>query len=270
MNTTMNLMTDDAIRAVAPSVFATRPWDEMSAKYTFIPTSDVVTAMRREGFQPVKAEQSRTRIEGKGEFTKHMLRFRDMRQGDAPVTRQLGTLYPEIVLTNSHDGASAYRLDVGLFRLVCMNGMVIGCAVGEQIAVRHTGSAQGVIEATYEVVDRFPQVMAQVEGFQRTMLSAPQTLAFGEAALELKYDALETPVTPAQLVRPTRPADGEGTLWNTLNVVQEKLLGGGGRGFNPRTGRRVTTRAVKGISESNRLNKALWTLAERMQGLVNA
>lgn len=270
MNTMNQLMTDEGIGRAAPSVFATRPWDEMSAKYTFIPTSDIVAQLRSEGFQPVKAEQSRTRIEGKGFFTKHMLRFRDMRNGDAPVTNQLGTLFPEIVLTNSHDGASAYRLDVGLFRLVCMNGMVIGCAVGDQIAVRHSGSASGVIEATYEVVNRFPEVLNEVEGFQRTLLSHGQALAFAELALELKYDTEEMPQFAAtNLIAPVRAADREGTLWNALNIVQEKMIGGGTRlGRNPRTGRRMTSRGVKGITESNRLNKALWTLASKMKELI--
>jgi hypothetical protein len=64
-------LSDDQIRRYAPSVFADRPWQAMSDLYSFVPTSDVVSAMRQNGFVPVKAMQSRTRIEGKGDFTKH-------------------------------------------------------------------------------------------------------------------------------------------------------------------------------------------------------
>ena len=84
-----------------PSIFATQPWHEVSDKYRFIPTIDVVEGLRKEGFLPVHAVQSRSRIAGKGDFTKHQIRFRDFRNGNVPAIRALGTLYPEIVLTNA-------------------------------------------------------------------------------------------------------------------------------------------------------------------------
>jgi hypothetical protein len=104
-------LTNDQLMHAAPSVFATQPWDHMSTRYTFIPTIQIVDKMRNEGFQPVAAMQSRTRIEGKQDFTKHLIRFRDVRNGAAPAIRTLGEVFPELVLTNSHDGASAYKLD---------------------------------------------------------------------------------------------------------------------------------------------------------------
>ena len=110
----------------------------MSSKYAFVPTSAIVAQMRREGFEPVHAVQGRSRIEGKREFTKHLLRFRDMRNY-TPAVQALGTLYPEVVLTNSHDGASAFKVDAGIFRLVCTNGMVVGDSIVPGINVRHTG-----------------------------------------------------------------------------------------------------------------------------------
>src|SRR5437588_12282750 len=68
---------DDAqLRRAVPSVFAAAPWGAMSGRYRFVPTIDVVGMLRDKGFLPVRAEQSRTRIAGKGDFTRHMLRFR--------------------------------------------------------------------------------------------------------------------------------------------------------------------------------------------------
>src|SRR5215468_8800558 len=76
-------LTNDQLMRFAPSVFATKPWQEMSARYSFIPTISIIEKMRNEGFVPFHAQQAVTRIEGKGEFTKHMVRFRDVRQGTA-------------------------------------------------------------------------------------------------------------------------------------------------------------------------------------------
>lgn len=261
-------LTNDELRVKAPSVFAMEPWHKMSAKYTFIPTIAIVEKMRNEGFVPVQAMQSRTRIEGKSEFTKHMIRFRDMRNGDAPMLRTLGTVYPELVLTNSHDGASAYKLDAGLFRLVCLNGLMVEDANISQMNVRHTGSADGIIEASYEIVEEFPQVIDSVQQFGAKMLTAPQREAFAEAALTLRYDEGESPVQPRQVVAPNRREDAEPSLWNTFNTVQENLTRGGIRTYDPETRRRAKTRPVNGISESARLNKALWTLTQSMNKLM--
>ncbi len=263
-------MTNDALRNAAPSVFAVQPWHAMSDRYTFIPTIDVVDRMRSEGFQPVSAVQSRTRIEGKGDFTKHQIRFRDMRQGEAPVLTHLGQLFMEVILTNSHDGASAYKIDAGMMRLVCMNGMTVAAGDHNAMSVRHSGSADGIIEASYEVVEEFPRVLEAVQTFAQLRLSAPQQNAFAESALALRYDDGAAPITATQVLRPRRTADAAPNLWNTFNVVQEHLTEGGIRGYNPATQRRARTRAVTGIGENSRLNKALWTLTEKMAQLAQA
>lgn len=262
-------LTNDQLVRMAPSIFAQQPWERMSDRYTFIPTIQIVEKMRAEGFAPFAATQSRTRIEGKQDFTKHMIRFRDVRQNE-PAIRTLGTIYPELVLTNAHDGGSAYKLDAGLFRLVCLNGMVVCDSTINQMNVRHTGSADGIIEASYEIVEQFPRVLESVEQFSQLRLSAGQREAFGKAALELRYDESDVaPVSVQQVVQPRRTADSDPTLWNTFNVVQEHLVQGGLRGRNVETRRRLKTRAVTGISENTRLNKALWTLTSEMQKLMN-
>jgi hypothetical protein len=69
-----------------------------------------------------------------------------------------------------------------------------------------------------------------------------------------------TPIAPAQLLAPRRREDTANDLWTTFNVVQENVIKGGlhgvGRDANNRR-RRVTTRAVNGIDQDVKLNKAL-------------
>jgi Domain of unknown function (DUF932) len=262
-------LSNEQLRQIAPSIFATQPWQRMSDRYAFIPTIEIVDAMRVEGFVPVHAAQSKTRIEGKQDFTKHVIRFRDFRTGDAPAIRSLGQIYPELVLTNAHDGGSAYKIDAGLFRLVCLNGMTVQSGNLSQINVRHTGSPAGIIDASYQLVSEFPKVLESVERFAALRLEAPQREAYATAALALRYDDPQTaPVSAQQILRPKRDEDATPTLWNTLNTVQEHVIRGGLRGRNPQTLRRVSTRPVSGISEDARLNKALWVLTERMAALA--
>ena len=67
---------EDQMRRVAPSIFAEGKHASRSERYTYIPTIDVLRGLRSEGFEPFMVAQGRNRIEGKAEFTKHMIRLR--------------------------------------------------------------------------------------------------------------------------------------------------------------------------------------------------
>jgi len=258
-------MTDELLKHKAPSVFAETPWHDMSQKYSFVPTIDIVRGMQKEGFQVMSATQSRSRIEGKREFTKHMLRFR---KTDQQVS--VNGTFPEIVLVNSHDGTSAYKLYAGFFRLVCANGMV--CAMGqrEEYKTRHSGDIQGeVIEASYKIVDEFPGLVDAVTTWQRQQITQAQQIAYAESALTLRWEAEQAKPEPVQLLAVRRVADRaeENTVWGTYNRVQEALIRGGNR-IKTDGYRRVRSRAVTGIDQDVKLNRALWTLTEKMAALV--
>ena len=103
-------LSDDQIRAVAPSIFADAPHTSRTERYTYIPTCTVLDSLRKEGFQPFMVTQTRVRDEGRRDFTKHMLRLRHATQindGEAN----------EIIMLNSHDGTSSYQMLAGMFRL---------------------------------------------------------------------------------------------------------------------------------------------------------
>lgn len=128
-------LSDGQIIKAAPSVFAESAHESRSARYAYIPTSDVLNGLRREGFQPFMACQARTRTEGKQEFTKHMLRLRHQSQIN-------GDTANEIILVNSHDGSSSYQMLAGCYRFVCENGLICGDTVGTSASgIRATWSA---------------------------------------------------------------------------------------------------------------------------------
>lgn len=250
-------LSDEYLRQVAPSIFAVEPWHGMSDKYAFVPTSTIVMAMRENGFVPVAASQSRTRIPGKIDFTRHMIRFR--KAGEQPLTH-VGQIFPELSVVNSHDGASAYWLDAGLLKLACMNGMIVSDRVIERYRVPHKGAVAGILAATFRTIDLMPRMIDSVERLQRKQLAPPERNEFGRRALAIRYPE-NPPVTVEQVLGPRRTEDNGNTLWQTLNVVQEHLVQGGLRGFSE-SDRRLTTRPVTGISENLSLNKTLWDLAE--------
>ena len=62
-------LAEDQMRQAAPSIFAEGKHASRSDRYTYIPTIDVLRGLRKEGFEPFMAAQSKSRIEGKTEFT---------------------------------------------------------------------------------------------------------------------------------------------------------------------------------------------------------
>lgn len=268
------LTIEDVVR-IAPSVGATEAHESRSSRYAYIPTKIILDGMIAEGFVPVLAKQGNTRVEGKAEFTKHLIRLRHRSQEFRP-----GAAVREVVLINSHDGTSSYHLYAGLFRVVCLNGLVTGDHY-QSVKVSHTGDVRDrVIEGAFEVLSETKRAVERADEWRALPLAREEQVAFAYAAHELRFPALtdetetdrlaRVPVDPTRLLEVRRSDDRSSDLWTTLNVIQEHVVRGGQRGrvvaSNGRA-RRTRTREVTGIDQSTALNRALWTLTERMAAI---
>ncbi|WAE51495.1 DUF932 domain-containing protein [Stutzerimonas frequens] len=255
-------LSDEQIRAVAPSIFAEAPHESRSERYSYIPTATVLQELRGEGFEPFMVCQTRVRRDDRRDFTKHMIRLRHASQIDARGEAN------EIILLNSHDGTSSYQMLAGMFRFVCQNGLVCGDTVAD-VRVPHKGDVAGqVIEGAYEVLHGFEQAQASRDAMRAVTLGGGEAEVFARAALALKYDDPDkpAPITERQVLAPRRLDDNRADLWSVFNRTQENLIRGGllGRGGN---GRRQRTRPVQGIDQDLRLNRALWLLADGLRQL---
>jgi hypothetical protein len=266
-------LSEDQMRAAAPSIFAEGKHASRSERYTYIPTIDVLRGLRREGFEPFMVAQGASRIEGKAEFTKHMIRMRHHRDHSGQV--QTRPEANEIILINSHDGASSYQMLAGIFRYVCANGLVVGDVV-DDVRIPHKGQVQDqVIEGAFRVLDEFEAVEEHAEAMKALQLEPREEIAFATAALALRFGERTVeeggghrpaPVTAEQLIEARRPEDLGHSLWTTLQKVQENVIRGGQPGRSAQ-GRRVHTRPVGSIDRGVSLNRALWMLAEEMRKL---
>ena len=272
----MEPLTDDQLRERAPSIFATEPHESRSERFTHIPTQAVIAGLRAEGFEPYSAKQGNSRIPGKAEFTKHMIRFRHK---DFDRTElEVGSDIHEIALVNSHDGTSAYQLMSCLMRTICLNGMIVSKGY-EGVKVRHTGDAVNqVIEGAYTVLKQGPEVLRQIGDWRGVALSREEQMFFAEGAHALRFEGAKHSPKPEDLLKIRRNADKGVDLYTTMNVVQENVTKGGMRFLRPRVdeyGRtlpsvRARTKEVKSIDGDTRLNRELWALAEKMRELKAA
>lgn len=255
-------LSDDAIARRAPSVFATAKHESRSGRYTYIPTIDVVNALREVGYLPVSAYQSNSRTEGKEDFAKHMLRFRPAQAGQQLLSGQCEEV-GEIVVINSHDGTSSYQISAGIFRLICQNGLMVGKTL-QDYRIHHKGDiVNDVIDVAARVVSSHDEVARMVSTLKRIELKNSEQTDFAAKAIALRFDATDPtalPVDPYNMLRSRRFADVSSDLWTVFNRVQENAVKGGISARNATTGRYSTTRQVKGIDSLVRLNRGLWDL----------
>jgi hypothetical protein len=265
-------LTDEQIQKFAPSAFAGQAHDSRSDRYTFIPTIEVIGGLRRAGFAPVFASQSTSRIEGKELFTKHMIRFRSLEQN----LTQVGDTAVELAMTNSHDGTSLYEFSLGAFRLACLNGLMVSEGLVQSVKVRHSGNIiDRVIESTRNLIQFAPTVVEAIREWKQIVLSPAEQQILAAGALALRFEE-NAPVAAERLLRAQRSADTNNDLWTVFNRIQENAVNGGLRyqheQRDPETNeylgtRNARTRQVKGIDNNTRLNRELWTLAQRMAEL---
>lgn len=249
---------------MAPSIFARDAHHSRSERFAPVPTIEMVRGLAKEGFSVVGAQQSLARVEDKKPYTKHLLRMR--RLDDTSL--KVGDSVFEILLRNANDGTSAYELLAGMFRICCLNSLVAATADMDKMVVRHSGNAvEKVIEGTYKVLERREKVMAAAQDWGQIPVSERVQLAFAKGAAVERWGQDEetgnvlSPVPVANLLNARRPEDQGNDLWKVFNRVQENVMQGGLAGL-ARTGRRLTTRQVKGIDETVKVNRGLWAMAE--------
>jgi len=278
-------LTKDAIRQLAPSVFAESAHESRSARYTFIPTITILEALDREGFVPTQVIQSTSRQEGHENHTKHLIRFRS--RNDLGYKPEVF----EVALINSHDGSSGYQLMAALWRQVCSNGMMRG-DFKDSIRVRHTGNiVTEVVTETLKIAETSGHMFDEIARMKATTLTDAERRLFAKYAMLARFDldqeeengvsgevvsVSESPVPstaltlyqPQDFLRIRRRDDAAPDVFTTLNVLQENVIKGGVSRRDAR-GKKHTTRQIKGIDQSVRLNKMLWAMAQEMMKLKN-
>jgi hypothetical protein len=256
-------LNDDAIRAKAPSVFATQAADNVSAKYAYLPTYQAVRAMRVMGFEVAKVREGYKRsVEGRN-YAIHELR---MRKVGAEPHRELGDLVPEVLLRNSHDRTSGFSLSAGIFRLVCLNGMTVAES-GFHVNLRHVGAHQldRLHTGIAMIQSQLPKTLEIARDWSKIVLSLDQVSRFAQKALEIRGTSID--IQPAQVLRPRRYNDENASLWNVFNRVQENLTVGGMRGQGA-NGQRRAVSGIRTLAADVSFNTKLWAAASELAAEV--
>jgi len=250
-----------------PAALTQRQSSNLSHIYRFIPTTEVMDILGEQGWFPTQAVQTKTRkgFESQSPYKKHMIRFRN--QNNEVLSKEIGDTHPEIVLTNSHDGTSSFKFHVGLFRLVCSNGLVIADKTFDQFRVMHKGFQKNdVLKAISMTTEKIPYVIGNVQNMMSKELSKSQQYDFAKIAAEQRWGE-DKLIDLNQMLQVRRMEDAGDDLWSVFNRVQENMLQGGILTVTPKENGKVRnsrSRAIRSINQNLEVNKMLWTLSETM------
>jgi hypothetical protein len=240
----------DEIKKIAPSVFTTTKAAHLTDKYVQTPTSRVVEDLMNLGWQVTKAQEVKSR-KYKG-HQKHIVVFR---HPNITIKGANGDdAFPQILLTNSHDGKAAFNFRVGIFRLVCSNGLVISDADFNNVSIRHTNYTFETLQTKIqEIISKLPNLVQKINLFKSTQLTEAQMADFAQKAAALRT---KKTVNIMDVLTADRPQDAGTDLWVVFNRIQEKVIGGSYKAGNRKA------RSVKNFQKDIELNEQLFELAE--------
>ena len=260
MSKTIKPLTNEQLRAKAPSLFQDQPYHEVSSKYHFIPTIDIIEQLRAENWYPVSVNEAGVKNIDKDGFQQHYVRFQhfsDLINPNANVV--------ELLLFNSHDRSKAFTISAGIYRYVCSNGLVIADSVFESYKIKHLGDKENdVINAVANITAIKPKLLSKISKFESITLNQNEKEAFLQSAIPLRFDEHLKLDNPNELLTPLRIEDEKDDLYTVLNILQENLLSSKVSGYNKETNRRFTSKQITSISKDVEINKGLWDIAERI------
>ncbi len=255
----VNPLNNQELKELAPTLFTSEPHYEVSDKYHFIPTIEVIEQIKSHNWYPVSVSQADVRDEEKQGYQQHCVRFRHFEDLLNPQDNAV-----ELLLFNSHDRTKSFSISAGIYRFVCANGLVVSDSVFESYKIKHIGDRDNdVANAVAKITAIKDKLLDKIKTLSNIQLSNLEKQSFAKLAIPLRFEE-HLEVNLNDLLVPNRKEDYKDDLYTTLNTIQEHLIRGNVSGINKETGRRFTSKEIKSITNDTHINKGLWEIAEKI------
>ena len=254
-------LSKEQLKEVCPVIFAKKASAEVSKHYTHIPTSKVIDDMELLGWKVVDAKAVKARKNSTKGYQKHLVVFRNP---DVVINgKNDDTVFPQVLLTNSHDGKNAFTFTAGLFRMICENGLVVSTSTFEDVKMRHMGYSFEELQVKIkEMVEKLPLTVESMNKMQATELAQNEMVKFAKKAIKTRFNDDELKrikIDFKELLNPTRDEDKGNDLWSVFNVVQEKIIDGDFEYVA--AGKIRKARQIKNFKQDQKINKELFDVA---------
>lgn len=266
---TPSFMSLEDIGRVCPYALKSTPTNpSVTEQYTHVNTLTVIEDLAKVGWYPVQASQRKVRQPGTI-FSKHMVKFQN---DQVFIEKSNGEKsFIEIVLVNSHDGFTSFRFMIGLYRLVCSNGLIIADKEFESIRIRHIGyTFAELLEVVHTSIKRAEDQVKIMNTMTERVLTQLEKEQLAAEALRLRFNfspespeaknLVENKELLENVLEPTREEDNDNDMWTVFNIIQEKVIKGG---FNVTLeGKRTRKlRKIDSFEKDIKINQDLFKLA---------
>jgi tetratricopeptide (TPR) repeat protein len=226
----------------------------MSSKYKFQSSELLIRQLEDHNFELRDTSFAPVRNYKKAGFQKHMLIFS---RPDLMIDDQNQLT---LLVTNSHDGTSSLRFNIGVFRSVCANGLVVGDSFySERVVHKGANFYEKVEKAIEKFVAIAPKVKNAVKNMGNTSLTQKQLRQFALECAEIAVKENEKIVDIESILKTRRNEDKFTDLYTVYNVVQENIMRG--LYYYGKDGNRRKAREIKSINKNNIINQALFNKA---------
>ena len=255
-----NFKSLETLKEIAPSIFTTTGAKGTSEKYTHIPTDQVIKDMELLGWGVVDAKEVKAR-KNVG-FQKHLVVFRNP---DVVINGEGGdTVYPQVLLTNSHDGKNSFTFTAGLYRMICENGLVVSDTQFEDYKVRHMGYDFETLQETIKgIVSNLPLTVEAMNKMKEIELQEEQMFDLAKSFLDIRVEGTNNKYTDeaiSNILEPQRVQDRGNGLWEVFNRLQENVIEGNFQYVSPK-GQIRQARVIKNFKQDQDLNRKMFSKA---------
>lgn len=265
-----NFMSNEDILNVCPMAFHTLPTNpNVSNRYVQANTMTVIEDLRKLGWYPVQAKQNRKKKNSSGIHSFHMIAFQNpdikIIKNDANGEQTIDA-YPRIILTNSHDGFNSFKFMVGLFRLICSNGLVCGEEM-VNMSIRHINyNFEELRKVVANAIENVPNMVNTMNEMRNIIPTEEQKIQLATEVIKIRKGIeTEENIEVANeviedILTPIREEDKAQDLWTIFNICQEKMIKGSFSLMNKRK-RMRKQRGISSIKKDMEFNQRLWNTA---------
>jgi len=255
----------DELREIAPSIFTSKGSNSVSSKYSHIPTDQVIRDMELLGWGVVDAKEVKARKDIG--FQKHLVVFRNP---DVVINGDDGDqIFPQVLMTNSHDGKNSFTFTTGLYRMICENGLVVADTEFDVIKIRHLGYDFDTLQETIqEIISKLDLTVESMNKMKQTKLNEEQMFDLAKSFLDMRVEGtgnnyIKTAIN--DVLAPQRSQDQGNGLWEVFNRVQENIIEGNFE-YATDSGKPRQARVIKNFKQDQDLNQKMFAKALEFVG----
>lgn len=257
-----NFKSLEQLKNEVPAIFTQHGAENTSEKYSHIPTDQVIKDMELLGWGVVDAKQVKARKDTTKGFQKHLVVFRNP---EVVINGADGdTVFPQVLLTNSHDGKNSFSFQAGLFRMICENGLVIATTQFDALKIRHMGYDFEQLQSTIrEIVEKLPLTVESMNKMKNQELTEEKAINLAKELLDIRVEGSNNTFTQESIdeVLEAQRVEDEGLmLWEVFNRIQENIVEGNFKYQTPK-GKVRQARPIKNFKQDMDINQKMFDKA---------